>query len=203
MCSEESTVARCMAAVVMVASSSGNRRRMAPKPPATGNKPLPLGLPGPQPSLPSPLSPREDTQPELSRQKETESAGTRAENSTLRCVNEIVEFRNPTAPVNIDSPVSVRRLGRRTKAPKPLPYLEPIATYLSRGGDGSEQRRKKVTFAAPSSAGRRYRVRQHRAVARANSEKLSRRQRRDLAYLVVDLQSGTIASSFGKLPTIA
>ena len=190
----------------MVASSSGNRRRMAPKPPATGNKPLPLGLLGPQPSLPSPLSPRETAQPELSRQKETESAGTRAENSTLRCVNETLsteEFRNPshgTATVNIDG---VRRRGRRTKAPKPLPYLEPIATYLSRGGDGSEQRRKKVTFAAPSSAGRRYRVRQHRAVARANSEKLSRRQRRDLAYLVVDLQSGTIASSFGKLPTIA
>ena len=206
------------ATVLMVASSQGNGRpklapKLAPKPSAIGSKPPAIRQLHQQLPLSVPVSLVATSPVDFSRQKEMKNAGTRGEHSWRGCVNPAPaslteECRNPgpsPSALNIDSTVSVRR---RVKAPKPVPYLEPVVTYLAKdrptaaAADESSQqdlRRKRVTFAAASpSASRRERSRrQRRAIARANSEKYSRRQRKDLAYLVVDLQSGTIASSFG------
>lgn len=160
------------------------------------------------------LSPGEVSESEFQSKEKESAPGHEGSNSGRRYVNETAEFRSAdiaTLPVNIgtNSSVILRRRGK--KAPKPLPYLQPISTYLAAetkdrnstpiDGRICEPRRRKrvVTFAAPSSlrSGRVQRVRQHRA-GRVSSEKLSRGQRRVLAYLVVDLESGTISSSSGK-----
>ena len=99
-------------------------------------------------------------------------------------------------PVNIAESANPRR-GRRAKAPKPLPYLVPISTKRDRpvvvvqSAASTRQRRKRITFATSEVLGLRRR--------RARSERLTSRKEQVLAYLVVDLQSGTLANSSGQL----
>ena len=202
--------ARCMATTVVMVVSSPHRPKLAPKP--SPAKQLDAVSPQPPP-LRSPLSRQEFFGPRETQNVVPASDDNKRPDSVHhhRCVNQTstcVECRNADpSPVNIDS-VILRR-GRRTKAPKPLPYLEPIVTYLARSdrqpavngrpGVAQQRRRKRVTFAAPSSI-RSLKSRQRR-VARTHSEKLSLGRRRELAYLVVDLQSGSIASYSGKLNT--
>ena len=202
--------ARCMATTVVMVVSSPHRPKLAPKP--SPAKQLDAVSPQPPP-LRSPLSRQEFFGPRETQNVVPASDDNKRPDSVHHhgCVNQTstcAECRNADpSPVNIDS-VILRR-GRRTKAPKPLPYLEPIVTYLARSdrqpavngrpGVAQQRRRKRVTFAAPSSP-RSLKSRQRR-VARTHSEKLSLGRRRELAYLVVDLQSGSIASCSGKLNT--
>lgn len=187
------------AAVAMVVSSPhrDDRPKLAPKPSLAKQLAVQQSPEPPPPPLRSPIS-----RPKFFEQKERANAAEGgndkwSDSAHRSCVNETAackECRNADTAgiVNV-----ILRRGRRAKAPKPLPYLEPIVTYLARSANqSSEGRQKRVTFAAPSSA-RSLRSRQNR-VARANSEKLSRGRRRELAYLVVDLQSGTISSCSGK-----
>ena len=185
----------------MVVSSSQrhDRPKLAPKP-SPAAKQLDTVRQASQPPQPPPLrSP-------LSRLEffgATEAGKVYEKRPDHRCVNQTSTCRNSDhRPVNIDHSVILRR-GRRAKAPKPLPYLEPIVTYLAVRSDRQQavgerspsvvqQRiRKRVTFAAPA----RSRPLSQRRVARAHS---ARGRRKELAYLVVDLESGTITSCSGK-----
>ena len=106
-------------------------------------------------------------------------------NNYEECDSRRAQQNQFTAPVNIHSSLTLRR--QRTKAPKPLPYLKPISSYLTQGqlfAGRSSQRRKKVTFAVKYQRRRR------------KSEKLPPRP--ELAYLVVDLSSGTLFKTSGK-----
>ena len=188
------------AAVAMVVSSPhrDDRPKLAPKPSLAKQLAVQQSPEPPPPPLRSPLS-----RPEFFVQKERANAAGGgndkwSDSAHHPCVNETATCKECRNADTAGTANVILRRGRRAKAPKPLPYLEPIVTYLARGANQSSEgsRQKRVTFAAPSSA-RSLRSRQHR-VARANSEKLSRGRRRELAYLVVDLQSGTISSCSGK-----
>ena len=95
------------------------------------------------------------------------------------------------APLNIDNSVTTRPTNtsprtrhRVAKAPKPVPYLKPVPSSAARRLEG-EGERVRVTFV--SSAKRRHSG--SRAVSRTQSAKLP--PRKELAYLIVDLRSGT------------
>ena len=93
----------------------------------------------------------------------------------------VLRYPGITGLVNINS--TPCRFGQANcKPPKPLPYLEYISSYLSRdqlqNEKRSDQRRKTVTFAESLS----------RRVSASNKERLP-----ELAYLIVDVQSGTIS----------
>ena len=110
------------------------------------------------------------------------------------------ESRPGNILVNIHT-VNTLRQGRRKakKPPKPLPYLVPISSYTVRegrhlfAGGPTDRLRKRVTFAKSA---KYQRVRHRRASTKVNSSRLPKGS--ELAYLVVDLETGTLSYSAGK-----
>ena len=122
--------------------------------------------------------------------------------NSIACSPEECDSTHDSAVNNIAPSSAAIRRGRVTKAPKPLPYLVPISTrsdqrIVGRSISSAGQRRTGVTFA--TSTTKRFQRRRCRRVERTRSEKSTRVKGPELAYLVVDLESGTLAKSLGKV----
>ena len=202
-----------MAALDMGASSEGKLRhdakpKLAPKPPVSSLGQLTTRTPV-QLLQSRSLSADAASKSGISETKEWSKEGEKLQLDTWDrgCIVSVNNNLNAgecdprrNSPVNIYTPALTLRQGRRAKAPKPLPYLEPISCSRGSGGErqfagrGSRIRRRKIAAFAPAAGSVKYRHSRRRRLSRTTNS-VKRSPKPELAYLIVDLLSGTIPQS--------